>query len=225
MLTWVSRRKKAIPGKHKPAVFLHMHKTAGTSLVHLAALHYGNDGIITRGGYARRTAGSLLDIPFVSGHLGFDYSAPLITMRKSFTFLRDPAKRILSLYHFYRSQSLYTFPVYRIAHESSLVEFLRKGLADSLVKNRIWNNLTWQLAHGYCSRDKRDINASTPQVLIDLAMEHLQAFTFVGLADHFERDAAVVAPALGWPPPQEGIRENTGQERGTADELSSEENS
>lgn len=225
MLTWPTRRRKATLEKYERAVFLHIQKTAGTSLVHLAARHYGNDGIITHGDYAGRTPESLLDIPFVSGHFGFDYAEPLINTRKSFTFLRDPAERILSLYHFYRSQNPDTFPMYRIAHESSLAEFLRKGLADPLVKSRIWNNQTWQLAHGYNARDKCDINAFTPQVLSELAMEHLQTFTFVGLAEHFERDAAIVAQALGWPSPQEAIRENASQGRRTADELSSEEKS
>jgi hypothetical protein len=223
MFTWLAERCRAAPALLEPAVFLHIQKTAGTSLVHLAARHYGNENIITHGEYVGRTPESLANIPFVSGHFGFDYAKTLIKTRMSFTFLRDPAERILSLYHFYRTQDPDTFPMYRIAHESSLAEFLRKGLEDPMVRSRIWNNQTWQLAHGYGCRDKREIPDFSPQALMDLAMEHLQDFTFIGLVERFERDAALVAQALGWPSAQESIRENARPRSMTVSDYTAEE--
>lgn len=225
MLTWlINRAKRPVRvDEIEPAVFLHIQKTAGTSLVHLAARHYGVENIITHGDYSGRRSESLVNIPFVSGHFGYDYAKSLICTRKSFTFLRDPVERILSLYFFFRSQDPGTFPMYRIAHEHSLIEFLEKGLEDPLVKSRVWNNQTWQLAHGYGNLDGRGLDYFSDQNLLDLACEHLQHFSFVGLAESFDSDAVQVAKVLKWPPADDKIRANATEGRKKSGDLSLEE--
>jgi hypothetical protein len=223
MLTWVTKKIKETLLQRNLIVFMHIQKTAGTSLVHMAARHYGNDNIITHGDYVGRPPESLMHIPFVSGHFGYDYAKKLVKWRKSFTFLRDPVERILSLYYFYRTQDPETFPMYRIAHESDLAEFLIRGLEDPLVKSRIWNNQTWQIAHGYAHQDNRGIEDFSQRELLDLALQHIGNFSFIGLAENFESDAAFVAKILGWQTPENNTWVNANQGRRTTKDLSIEE--
>lgn len=225
MHTWQTDVSEDLQKSFVPAVFLHIQKTAGTSLVHLAARHYGTENIITHGDYVGRPPESLVDVPFVSGHFGYAYARSLIRERVSFTFLRDPAERILSLYYFYRSQDPNLFPMYRIAHESTLGEFLERGLSDPYVRSRIWNNQTWQLAHGYSAPDRRSQGEFSPQELIDLAMAHVQEFSYVGLTEEYGDGVRAVTDLLGWSSEGEEVRENTNKDRKTAGDLSEREGS
>ena len=206
-----------------PAVFRHIQKTAGTSLVNLAARQYGEENIITHSDYVSRDPQSLASIPFVSGHFGYDYAKNLIRTRKSFTFLRDPTERILSLYYFYRSQDPNLFPMYRIAHECTLSEFLRRGLEDPYMRARLWNNQTWQLAHGYGATDGKSLASFSPEELIRLALEHLREFSFIGLTENYDADASKVAKLLGWSVEVNEFRENVNSGRKSAKDLSDEE--
>lgn len=225
MRIWKSKAAEEPQIKIVPAVFLHIQKTAGTSLVHLAARHYGTENIITHGDYVGRPPESLVDIPFVSGHFGYAYAKSLIKDRVSFTFLREPVERVLSLYYFYRSQDPNLFPMYRIAHESTLSEFLERGLNDPYVRSRIWNNQTWQLAHGYGAPDMRGQSDFTPQAQIELAIEHVQEFSFVGLMEEYNDGVRAVTDLLGWSPDATQVCENANKERLTAKDLSDEETS
>lgn len=225
MHTWQTDVSEDPQKNFVPAVFLHIQKTAGTSLVHLAARHYGTENIITHGDYVGRPPESLVDIPFVSGHFGYAYARSLIQDRVSFTFLRDPGERILSLYYFYRSQDPNLFPMYRIAHESTLSEFLERGLSDPYVRSRIWNNQTWQLAHGYGAPDRRSQGDFAPRELIDLAMAHVQEFSYVGLMEAYDDGVRAVTDLLGWSSEEEEVRENANTGRRTVDDLSEQESS
>jgi len=46
------------------------------------------------------TPESLSDVPVISGHFGYGYANKLMKDRISFTFLRDPVERVLSLFYF-----------------------------------------------------------------------------------------------------------------------------
>lgn len=99
----------------RPAVFMHIHKTAGTAIVRLAREHYGHNNIISHGDHQPKHANLAFhdtfftpqkilmrhnDKLFVSGHFGFDFCSVFMKNRFSFTFLRDPMERIVSFYYF-----------------------------------------------------------------------------------------------------------------------------
>ena len=88
-----------------PALFLHIQKTAGTSIVSAAREHCGDANMITHGDYMSRTSEELADVPFISGHFGYDFARQLMGERYSFTFLRKPVDRVLFLLFMPRAES------------------------------------------------------------------------------------------------------------------------
>lgn len=192
-------KKKAAPGT-VPALFLHIQKTAGTSIVNVARQYYG-ESITSHGECWGLVPNQLRHISFVSGHVGYQFVRPLMDQRFSFTFLRDPVERILSMYYFCRSRdpAAAEFVIYRRARELDLHDFLLAGLSDPWVKKNIWNNQVWQLAHGYAHLDQRTISDFQGSELLDLAKEHLCEFSYLGFTETFHLDAPAILSALGLP--------------------------
>jgi len=184
--------------KPVPALFMHIQKTAGTSIVNTARQFYGNS-ILSHGDCWGRNPDELKDVGFISGHIGYDYARQLMASRFSFVFFRDPIDRILSMYYFCKAQNSDEFLIYKSANENSLYEFLKAGFTDPLVKKNIWNNHVWQLAHGYAHLDERKIDNFTPEDMYELAEQHLNEFDYIGFTETFESDRNYILKALGLP--------------------------
>lgn len=204
-------RRKARPGL-VPALFLHIQKTAGTSILHLARQYYG-DSLASHGDCWGKSPEQLRHVRFISGHIGYHFARPLMEGRYTFTFLRDPAERILSMYYFCRSRDPAEFIIYQKAHELSLAGFLEAGLDDPWVRKNIWNNQVWQLAHGYAHIDGRTIADFGEDELLRLAKEHVATFSHVGLTERFQEDAKPVLGALGLPKMKEMPKINAAEWR------------
>ena len=121
---------------------MHIQKTAGTSITEAVRPHYQND-IVSHGDYLKHDTASLKNIPFISGHFGFEYARQFMDDRYSFTFLRDPVERILRFYYFSRTRDPAEFPIYRVAHEMDLAGYLRAGLDREDVNTYLWNQQAW----------------------------------------------------------------------------------
>ena len=129
----------------KPAIFVHIQKTAGTSMVDLFRRHYQEKQIISHGDYLsgvehfsfnfwkinRKVISDFHNIRFLSGHFGYDFAKQFMPSRYSFTFLRDPVERVLSFYYFCRTRDPHEYDIYRLCHELTLDEFLKKGMEES----------------------------------------------------------------------------------------------
>jgi hypothetical protein len=219
----------------KPALFLHIQKTAGSSIVDLARLSYGSDEVVSHGDYLSGWANKELDkivnargqSPenfsdklFVSGHFGFDFARPLLRGRYSFTFLRDPLERILSYYYFCKTRDPKEYEIYALAQSMTIDQFLILGFKRPAVKACIWNNQAWQLANGYGNSNGRNILSFTPEEILELAIRHLDAFTYIGFTETFEKDRNHILKALGIIPPQEKIISNANPGRPTSRDLS-----
>ncbi|MBU9889683.1 MAG: sulfotransferase family protein [Candidatus Omnitrophica bacterium] len=179
----------------RPVVFLHIQKCAGTSITELVRPYY-HPSIITHGDHAGKRPEAFRDIAFVSGHFGFDFASSFMKDRYSFTFLRDPAERIISYYYYCRT-SANPFPVNRLARENGFEEFLAKGLEDPMLAERLWNNQTWQLACGYSNLRNLRVSDFEPAALLALAKDHLREFSHVGFAETFEEDRKIVFSGMG----------------------------
>lgn len=190
-------RRPPRPGS-VPALFLHIQKTAGSAIVQEARQFYG-DNLVSHGDCWGRPPERFENIGFVSGHIGYDYARNLMPGRFSFTFLREPLSRVLSMYYFCRSRNPDEYVIYHKASEMNLRNFLEAGLEDAWVRKNIWNNQVWQLAHGYAHLDDRTIADFDGRELLDLAKEHLSKFSFVGFAEDFNADALKVVRALSLP--------------------------
>jgi len=199
--------------KPKRAVFLHIPKTAGTSIVDLARLHYGQKNICSHGDFMGIEAASLIATPFVSGHFGYEFARELMPGRYSFTFLRDPIERTISFYYFCQTRNPDEFEEYRIAQENSLSRYLEMAIESKQLDS--WNNQTRLLAH---SRESASKFSETE--LLSLAKLHLDDFSYIGFTESFEQDSGVVARAMGMGPKQAG-HSNVTPKRVSVDELTS----
>lgn len=219
-----------------PALFVHTQKTAGTSIVDLARRYYGNANVVSHGDHLdgftespqldkffvpEKVLSRFADVPFVSGHFGFDFAKVLMNGRYAFTFLRDPIERILSFYYFCRMRDPDEFRIYKLTQEVALDKFLAMGLEVPEVKACIWNTQAWQLAHGYGNSDGRNITRFAPEEILDLAIRHLNNFSYVGFAETFESDRDQVLKALGIAPPKGKVVSNANPGRPTAQDLPS----
>ena len=201
-------RRKAMPGTGLiPALFQHIQKTAGTTIVEIASQYYGSN-MTSHGDHVGKPPEELMGVPFVSGHFGFDFARQLMPERYSFTFLRDPIARVLSMYHFCRRQKPDASPMYRIGRRPGLPRRLPPASDSPVVQSRIWNNQVWQLAHGWANLDKRQIDDFEPSRLLEMAQENLTAFSHVGFTEDFETDRDIILDGLGLQRPEKKIIAN-----------------
>ena len=218
----------------KPAVFLHIQKTAGTSIVDWVIHSCGLDKVVAHGDYCKGrpdlgiemkgdaraiSPGDFHSIPFVSGHFGYDWARHLMDKRYSFTFLRNPIERVLSFYSFCKSRDPKEFDIYALTQQVSLDEFLQIGMKVPLVKECIWNHQTWQLAHGWGNSEQPSVSCFEPDEILDLAIRHLEDFSYIGLTETFEEDRDNILAALGIVPPKEKIVSNVQPGRPTSKDL------
>jgi hypothetical protein len=196
----------------KTAIFMHIMKTAGTSMVNCARQYYGNNNVMSHGdhivGWSEfplrdkffdpgAAQGQFGHVPFISGHFGYDFAKPFMKERYSFTFLRDPVERIISLYYFCKTRDPNEFRIYRLTQEYTFEEFLTRGLSEPEIKACVWNNQTWQLAHGYGNSNGLGISSFSEEELFKLAVQHLGEFSYIGFAESFEEDQSRILKDLG----------------------------
>jgi Sulfotransferase family len=188
------------------ALFLHIQKTAGSTVVEMARIHYGFGNVISHADYLSIDPERLDHLPFISGHFGFEYAKKSIAQRYSFTFLRDPIERLLSLYSFCRARQTDEYPIYAAARRLSLDEFLLawERLPDNeqlVYRETLWNHQTWQLCFGWSPDVMKPGRVSildfSEKALLMKATNNLIAFDYVGFADNFDFDAAHIMENLG----------------------------
>lgn len=217
----------------KLAIFIHIQKTAGTSMVDIARLHY-QQNIISHGDYLKgvyhspfkkdfwineQVISNFRSIPFLSGHFGYDFARLFMRGRYTFTFLRDPIDRVLSFYYFCKNRDPNEFETYRLCQQLSLDEFLKMGLEQPEIKFFIWNNQVWQLACGFGNIENRGLSSFESTELLDLAIKHLENFSYIGLTETFEQDRDRILTDLGIALPEEKIISNATPARPTSQDL------
>lgn len=218
----------------KPAVFLHIQKTAGTTIVELVRSAYGDHNVMSHDDYLKgihscpltgevrvdeKVLRDFHNIPFLSGHFGYGFAKRYMPGRYSFTFLRDPIERILSFYYFCRGSDPTRFALYQLSQQLTLDEFLQRGLADPKIKMFIWNNQVWQLAGGFGDVETQSLSSFKGIELLELAMKHLDEFSHIGFAETFETDRDHILRALGIVFPEERVVSNANLGRPTYNDL------
>ncbi|MEL6996310.1 MAG: sulfotransferase family 2 domain-containing protein [Pseudomonadota bacterium] len=189
----------------KPAIFLHIQKTAGTSVQEIARAHYEEGSVCSHGEFLSLGQTGCSEHSFISGHFGIAFAKPFLRERYSFTFLRDPVERVVSLYSYLSK---------RDDDQSQLADFAKKLDLKSFVMRakepefapKLWNHQVWQLYHGWVSFDmgqNREGKYITQFIdqdetsLLEGARANLEQLDYVGFADSFDHDIREIFQDLG----------------------------
>jgi hypothetical protein len=221
-------------GQGGVVAFLHIPKTAGTTLNAILANQYSPDEtreIMMRGmswlvprpklvpkplisfSKIRRLKSALRygrTVRMIHGHFDLSIKPVLPDDVRLFTFLRDPVERAISHYYHYRRQT--GDPIQPLAMKSTLEEWVRdRGLVE--------------MDNGQTRRLAGEMNlpfGRVTQELLDRAKTNLaRNFAVVGLTERFEESLILLQHAFGWPLQRFALR-NVGGDRLRRDEVSGE---
>jgi Sulfotransferase family len=167
-------------------VFVHIPKTAGTTLGRILMRHYGREHVRRVANGARDPAACRADIAeivraadprirAIRGHIPMDACAPLGDDATYVTMLRDPVERSLSQYFHLFAKRPRDLPLERYVAEGHLVD----------------NRQVRMLAGAHPPP------GATTEAMLDAALENLERFAVVGLSERFDESVALVGEALG----------------------------
>jgi hypothetical protein len=183
-------------------LFLHIAKTAGTSTVEFFRNRLPPGTVCSHGDFIQFPSepaarlSKLGEFKFISGHFGYSEIAPLLETTYSFTFLRDPVERVLSLYKFFSWPETYKIvPAAKPALELGLEGFLASTLPE--VCEVLDNQQVWQIAHAHWRPNRLEWKDISEDELFATAVDHLQQFSFVGLTETFAADFELILRQLG----------------------------
>src|ERR1041384_8679420 len=173
-------------------VFLHMQKAAGTSLCEILPQRLGGPSI-SHGDYLKYQPHELASFRFIAGHFGYDYLRAIPGRNFTFTFVREPGDRVVSLYYFMQNRDAREYEIYSLAQQISFTEFVRSN--QPLVSTHIDNHQVRQLARGWPYEQLR----ATGEELLAQAIAHLDSLSFFGFQETFESDVMELERRLDAP--------------------------
>jgi hypothetical protein len=186
-------KNRPVHGDEKAVIFLHLPKTAGTTLNRLIEWEYplskmySIDPVLFTWSAAHLRGLSpkrLKKICMFKGHMLFGLHEVLPQPATYITVLRDPVDRVLSAYYFMRSYKLH--PLYwKMRRENwTLEEFVRRSQRDSVQSKIIAGS---------------DYDAPCTREVVERAKHNLRHyFSVVGLSERFEESLALMKLRFGW---------------------------
>jgi Galactose-3-O-sulfotransferase len=178
-------------------VFLHIPKTAGTTLNRIIESQYSAFSIYSIDPFRiRATAERLKQLPerrrrhlrVVRGHLFYGIHKFLPQGATYITMLRDPVPRLLSTYYFILRRPLH--PMHRKLQKE------RVGVEDFIRLTPHRQNLQCRFIAGIGNGEVCD------ERVLDIAKENLaRSFSVIGLCERFEESLMLMAKRFGWEVP------------------------
>lgn len=187
-------------------VFLHIQKTAGTSIQNMLRDSYGHEPIYGENADTlyKRSPGELSKYSVFSGHFNYD-SLSYIPRRvlSTFTFVREPKKRLISHYYFLRAHepghTSYGDGI-RLANELTIETFFEHERIR--MRSGFWNHMTWAIMGQRLWRIWQallaaEANEEAVTELINTTIRpttrrRLNEFIFVGLQEDFDRSVKIL---------------------------------
>lgn len=180
-------------------IFLHITKTAGTTLAHVAQQQYPAPGFLRSDydfdAFEARLA-SMPDtekrvIDCLFGHMAFGLHRWLPRPAVYVTMLREPVDRVIS--HYYYALHATDHPLHRrvVDERMTLEDYLVSGILDELNDGQV------RRLSG--ARAEAIPYGSVPRELLDVAKRNLREhFAAVGLTERFDESLLLFSRALGW---------------------------
>lgn len=183
------------PGK--PVVFLHIPKTAGSTLYRIIETHYRWESIYTMwqtgtlDEFKQLPPEKLAKIEMLRGHFAFGLAKQLPTTAAYFTILREPIDRVISYYHFVR-RTPHHYCYQQVTKQNMSLEQFVTSHIDTLVANG-QTRLLANLSHGH----EIPFGSCTASHLAQ-AKQNLRKMRVVGLTERFDETLFLLRAAFGW---------------------------
>ena len=188
-----SSAKNGLQPPGEAIIFLHVPKTAGTTLNRLIELEYpisqmySVDPVLFEWSAAhlwKLPQARLGKMRMFKGHMLFGLHEVLPQPATYITVLRDPVERTLSAFYYMRSYKLHPF-YWKLRRKNwTLEEYVERTTRDN-VQCKILAGAEY---HGPC----------TPEIL-EKAKQHMDRhFSVVGLSERFEESLALMKLRFGW---------------------------
>lgn len=183
-----------------PLVFLHIPKTAGTSLRALLSKQIPDQAMVildpplaagTKAEFTQR----LPQMRALMGHLYFGVDEQLGFRADYVTFLRDPVARVVS---FWKHQQTHAHSAF---HAQVKAGVTLREFVNSCQTLQTDNHMT-RILVGTCAPGMLDgsINRIADERYLQIALDNVaQRFRFVGFVEHFDASIRALFEALGWP--------------------------
>ena len=180
-------------GSTQRYVFLHIPKCGGTSFHHLLAQHFAPEETCPERlrFLDRMPNDEIVKYRFYSGHYFFDQLERIPNPKNVFTWLREPRRRLLSLYHFFRShtweaiqrlRTLGTDDVVGSAKTLDLLPYIRQR--DPVTRKYVSNAMTLHLV-GERYVDAEGHWLISPDQAYNLAVRNLLGMAGFGVLEHY----------------------------------------
>lgn len=204
--------------------FLHIHKTAGSTLARIIETHFGQGEICPAQTWQRfldLPPASLRDYRLFRGHLlAFGHLLPARPW--VVTFLRDPVERTLSTYDYIRRNRNHR--LHRAALEMDLPAFLHDPDTVGTVRDL---QTRWILANALPCENLKDADRRLAELGLDpltTAQAQVDSYAFVGVVERFDASVERLMAVMGWHlfdwmTEHAGQRDNVSEERIRAEEL------
>jgi hypothetical protein len=181
-----------------PAVFLHIPKTAGTTLYHILDRNYRKSTVYTiwqdgsLDGFKQLSQADRAQVQLLRGHFGYGIHTYLPRPCVYFTFLRNPLARTVSYYHFVRHTPAHYCHDLVVSRGLNVQQFVESG-QDPLVDNaqtRLLAGLETgqELPVGGCTRN-----------LLERARHNLREnIAVTGIVEEFDAALLIMKRTFGW---------------------------
>lgn len=176
--------------------FLHIPKTAGTSLVQALSENFALDRImpveIVYDLHSHDPGGLQKEYDLLHGHVGMDVLAPVAT--QIVTLVREPTERIISLYNYWRAVPIESATIFEnglidpgvtLAKELSFRDFVECG--HQRILNDIENGQAYQIATSNNDEGRLTLRGQSEDEIFARCQANLANMTVVGVTDQLNR--------------------------------------